>query len=93
MGILSTYVLINSGTDYRIHNFFDEKGYSPVFDPAVGIGYLMPAVLSGGIYFYGKIKNSSGETAAGSAALQAALVSLTFSTLLKAFTGRPNPDP
>jgi membrane-associated phospholipid phosphatase len=90
-GIASTYILINSGLDYKIHNYFVQNGYSPFFDPAVGIGYLMPVVLGGGLYLYGELDNKSKETAAGSAVVQAGLISVAYSTLLKAFTGRSNP--
>jgi len=92
-GILSTYLLINSGIDYKVHNFFASNGYSSIFDPAVGAGYIIPAALGGGLYFYGNFKNEEKLKAAGSAVIQAALISLTFSTVLKTFTGRPNPDP
>jgi hypothetical protein len=92
-GILSTYILINSGIDYRVHNFFAGNGCNSFFDPAVGAGYIMPAVLGGGLYFYGNFKNDEKIKTAGSAVIQAALISLAFSTVLKAFTGRPGPDP
>jgi hypothetical protein len=75
-----------------MHNHFAKNGYSPFFDPAVGIGYLMPVVLGGGLYLYGELEDKPRESAAGSAVVQAGLISVAYSTLLKAFTGRPNPD-
>ncbi|MFO7445718.1 MAG: phosphatase PAP2 family protein [Ignavibacteriaceae bacterium] len=92
-GILSTYALIHTGTDNQVHNYFAENGYSSFFDPAVGMGYLVPVILGGGIYLYGETQNSSKEKAAGSAVIQAVLISAVYSSLLKAVTGRPNPSP
>jgi membrane-associated phospholipid phosphatase len=93
-GLASTYVIINSGIDYKIHNYFFEHNfeYNSFATPAVYIGYLAPVIIGGGLFGYGKIKNDSKIVAAGSAALQAALISTVYISLLKAITGRPNPD-
>lgn len=93
-GFASTYFIIQSGIDYKVHNYFynHNNDFNSIATPAVYIGYLAPIVIGGGIYTYGKIKNDNKVIAAGSAAIQAALISVVYTSLLKAITGRPNPD-
>jgi len=92
-GVLTTYMLIQSGTDTGIHDYFVEKGYSAFFDPAVAMGYVMPVCLGAGLYLYGDLEKLKREKSAGSAVLQAGFISLAYTSILKAVSGRPNPDP
>ncbi len=90
----STYLLIQTNIDYEVQNYFSKDNNFQTFaGPAAWTGYIAPVVLSVGIYFFGKYKNDNEIIAAGSAVIQASLVSVTYSSLLKAITGRPGPDP
>jgi membrane-associated phospholipid phosphatase len=92
--IVSTYLIIQSNTDYEVNKYFSEnQNLRVVSDPAAWVGYILPAALCGSIYSIGKLKNDNELTYAGCAAIQATLLSVAYSSLLKAFTGRPNPDP
>lgn len=91
---LTTIILISTDVDYNVHNYFSEnRQYSAWTDPAVGLGYTMPVLLGGGLYLYGKSSGRSEIAGAGCAVLQASLVTVAYVSLLKAVTGRPNPDP
>ena len=93
-GIAATYVLIKSNIDYNVHNYFSQNIH--IYDapsiPAVYIGYTFPVILGIGMYSTGLLKNNPKTTAAGCAVLQASLLAFSENCILKAFTGRPNPD-
>ncbi len=94
-GVASTYLIIESGADYRVHNYFarNKKTYNAASLPAVYIGYIAPLALGGTIYSIGLFGDDQKSLEAGSAVLQAGLITLCYTSILKAFTGRPNPDP
>lgn len=91
--IASTYFLSQSGIDYKVHEYFaDNKQFDAFSSPAAILGYILPTALSSGMYLYGKATGDNELTAAGSAAAQATIVSVVYSTILKAVTGRPGPN-
>jgi len=93
-GILSTYAIANSGIDYEVYKYFSKKDdKTSIFAKTPRVGFYMPMLVGGGLYAYGNIADSKRETAAGSAVLQASLLGLSYSTLLKSITGRPHPAP
>lgn len=87
-------IIIKSGLDYKVHNYFSENksNYNSSSIPAVYIGYTVPAGLGGFLYFSGLYNNNPKSAAAGCAVLQASLLAWAETSLLKAFTGRQNPD-
>ena len=86
--IAATYVLVHGNADYRVHKYFSEhREIDPYTVPAVYMGYTLPLLIGGGLYLSG----SSETAAAGCAVLQASGIAVAYSSLLKAFTGRPNP--
>jgi membrane-associated phospholipid phosphatase len=92
-GVASTYILVKTDTDYRVHNYFAaRRGRYAVFEPAIYIGYMAPAVLGGGLYATGLAADDVRTSAAGCAVIQSTMLAVTYSSLLKVFTGRPNPD-
>jgi hypothetical protein len=93
-GILGTGLIISTGVDKEVHNYFvRNNGIDKYTIPGVYGGYVMPVALCGGLLAYGYLENSSREKSAASAAIQACLISLIYSSTLKFFTGRPNPEP
>ncbi len=94
VALASTYAIIESGADYRAHNYFarNKKAYDAASLPAVYIGYIAPLALGGVMYSIGLFGEDPESLGAGSAILQASLIALCYSSVLKAFTGRPNPD-
>jgi hypothetical protein len=93
-GLTSTYIIIGTGIDYKVHNYFVKNTqFEPYSVPAVYAGYVFPILLGGGLLAYGELKNSSREKTAASAVIQASLISLVYSSALKFITGRPNPEP
>jgi hypothetical protein len=93
-GVAATYGIIKSGMDYKIHNYFSQNRefYYTASTPAVYIGYTVPVCLGVGLYATGLINDNSKTAAAGCAVLQASLIAFSENCVLKAFTGRPNPD-
>jgi membrane-associated phospholipid phosphatase len=94
IGILSTFIIVQSDIDYKVHAFFNKHTEAgSLASPAARMGMIVPVVLGSGLYLTANLFNQGKEIAAGSAILQASLVSLTYSWALKAFTGRPGPHP
>jgi membrane-associated phospholipid phosphatase len=92
--IATTYSLVQTDMDYRAFRYFaSHPEYDKYSTPAVYAGYLVPVFLGGGMWLYGLADEDSRALAAGSAVLQATLISTVYIGLLKAITGRPNPDP
>jgi membrane-associated phospholipid phosphatase len=92
-GIGATYLLISQDVDYRVHVFFNENSrLENRFFPVGLIGALGPVGIGAGLYFYGKRTSKEEITGAGCAVLQSSLITFTAISLMKAITGRPNPD-
>lgn len=92
-GIGATALIIRTGTDYRVQRFFNEReALSNAFIPVALTGFLGPVGLSLGSYYYGKRKGDAETFGAGCALIQANAISFAYTSLIKAVTGRPNPD-
>jgi hypothetical protein len=93
-GIAATYGIIKSDLDYNLHNYFykNESKYNAYSVPAVYIGYFSPLLLGGGMYITGLASDNTKTAAAGCAVLQASLLAISEMSILKAITGRQNPD-
>lgn len=93
-GAGATWGMVESGVDYRVHSFFRGKQSLQYFLLPVGAtGALGPLALGGYLYFKGSGNSDMETLGAGCAVLQANLITFTYISLLKAVTGRPNPDP
>ncbi len=92
--VAGTFLIIQSGLDYRVHNFFVRNtGFEKYSQTGVRIGSKLPALLSAGLLGWGLVYPSSRTIAAGSAVLQSFLLAAATTGVLKALTGRPGPDP
>ncbi len=88
----STFLLVSSGADWSAHKYFNNNdAYEKIFSPVAWTGYIFPAVLSGGYYLFGLFGNNNRAITAGSAMIQSLLISITYNSFLKAFTGRTDP--
>jgi membrane-associated phospholipid phosphatase len=93
--ITSTYLIVESDADYNVHDFFSRNinTYDKYTTAALWGGYIAPLAVGGGLYLWGRQTDDYKLYTAGCAALQAAGIAQLTVTVLKAFTGRPNPDP
>jgi len=93
-GAGATWGIIDIGADYRVHTYFRGKPTLQYFFLPVGVtGSLGPLAVGGYLYFKGKGETDTETLGAGCAVLQANMITFTYISLLKAATGRPNPDP
>ncbi len=92
-GIASTIVIVATNTDYNVHKFFnDHEQYGEAAMPIIRAGMFIPFVTGGSLFAYGKFGKDDRAVAASFAVLQSSLVAFLYNSLLKAVTGRPNPD-
>jgi membrane-associated phospholipid phosphatase len=92
-GVASTFLLVTSNTDYEIHKYFNEhQQYGDAARPVIRMATYFPFVIGGSLYAYGKIKHDNEALGASFAVFQSSLIALSYNSLLKAITGRPNPD-
>jgi membrane-associated phospholipid phosphatase len=91
--VAATGLLIFTDADYRVHAFFyRHPGADNWFFPVAVAGGLGPVVTGSWFYFSGKHASCPRLAGVGCAVLQASLINITYVSLLKAVTGRPNPD-
>jgi membrane-associated phospholipid phosphatase len=92
-GVASTWAIIETGADYRVEQYFyNHEALGNALSPVALTGFVGPVGLSLGFYFYGKRRPDTDLYGAGCALIQANAVSFAYNSLLKAMTGRPNPD-
>jgi membrane-associated phospholipid phosphatase len=92
-GVASTVLLVTTNTDYYVHKFFyDHPDYGNAAIPVIRNALYIPFVTGGSLYAYGKLNKDDRAVAASFAVLQSSLVAFLYNSLLKAVTGRPNPD-
>lgn len=92
--VAGTLLIIESGLDRQVHNFFVRNTFFENYSHyAVRWGSLFPVILGGSLFGSGLIGGSSQLASAGGAVLQASLLALCTTTILKAVTGRPGPEP
>ncbi len=93
-GIGATPLMVQSGMDTDLHNFFARhQGFEPYSAPGVYGGYIAPVLLASSFYGVGILGKSQREMDTANALVQATLLAVSYQTLLKAVTGRPPPDP
>ncbi len=93
-GAGSTYILMTQDVDYRIHTYFSKnKSLTTWFLPVGLTGALGPFGVSAYLYHAGKSRSNIKMMGAGCAVFQSTTITLLYVTLLKFFTGRPNPEP
>jgi membrane-associated phospholipid phosphatase len=92
--VAGTLLIVQSGLDKNVHNYFARRpSFGTISWPGVVTGSIFPVILGGGLYLSGRSGNSRELTSAGSAVLQASLLAVSYSTFLKALTGRAHPEP
>ncbi|MGE5458236.1 MAG: phosphatase PAP2 family protein [Methanococcaceae archaeon] len=92
-GITSTVLLVASSSDYHVHKFFNEhEQYGMAARPVIRVATYFPFVIGGSLYAYGKLNKDHQAVGASFAVLQSTVLAFTYNSLLKALTGRPNPN-
>jgi membrane-associated phospholipid phosphatase len=92
-GVASTVLIVTTNTDYHVHKFFyDHPGFGEAARPIIYAGMFIPFATGGSLFAYGKFGKDDRAVAASFAVLQSSLVAFLYNSLLKAITGRPNPD-
>ncbi len=90
----STYGLVESGADYETEHFFNQHpDLSAAFFPVAITGMIGPVGLSAFSYYRGWSKKDRPLLGAGCALMQANTIAFVYTSLLKAATGRPYPNP
>lgn len=85
-----TPVLVRTGVDAKVHTAFKETDVN-WFLPAVSAGYLLP-FISIPMYAEGNAEKNKRLMGAAVAVAQTSIITLSYVSLLKSFTGRPAPD-
>lgn len=92
-GVASTVLIVTTNTDYYVHEFFYEhEQYGNAAMPIIRAALYIPIVTGGSLFVYGKLKRDDRAVGASFAVIQSSLVAFVYNSLLKAVTGRPNPD-
>ena len=93
-GVASTGLIVTTNTDYKVNKFFyKHEELGNIASPITRIGFYLPFVVGGSLFAYGKLKSDDEVLGASFAVLQSSMIALAYNSLLKAITGRPNPDP
>ncbi len=92
-GIALTSILVTQNVDYKVEHFFNQNPiYGQWARPILVTGQLLPFIVGGGLYAYGKLDRNDEFVGASFAVLQASLIEFLYNSTLKAITGRPGPD-
>jgi membrane-associated phospholipid phosphatase len=92
-GVAATAVLVTSDADYYVHKYFNEhEEYGNATSPVIHYATYFPFVIGGSLFVYGKLKKDDEAVGASYSVIQASIIAFGYNTLLKAITGRPNPD-
>lgn len=89
--IAVTPMLIYSGADAKVHQAF-AGNRSDFFRPGDILGYSAPFLLPLPLYVSGRITHNKRTQGAAFALVQSGIIALSTISILKALTGRPNPD-
>jgi membrane-associated phospholipid phosphatase len=90
--VVATGVMAFSGADHAIRVGVERNLAAPAYgDAAVYTGYILPAIVAPAIYVTGLAVRDPKTAGAGSAAVQALVVTLVTTGVLKIATGRPYP--
>ena len=92
-GAASTAILVTSGTDYYIENYFHEhEEFGNATVPVIRAAMYFPFVVGGSLFLYGKLHKDDEAVGASYAVFQSSVIALGYNILLKGITGRPGPD-
>ncbi len=92
-GIASTAVIVTTETDFHIQKYFNEhEEYGSYSLTIIRFAQYFPVVVGGSLFAYGKLNKDEEAIGASYAVLQSTIIAFGYNTLLKAITGRPNPD-
>lgn len=92
-GIASIAVIASTDIDYHVHKYFIElEEYDNLSRPIIRFAQYFSFVIGGSLFAYGKLNNDKEAVGASYAVLQSTIIALGYNTLLKAITGRPNPN-
>jgi membrane-associated phospholipid phosphatase len=87
-----TATMARSGADHSLRVEVQDHLASPwIGDTAYYAGYVLPAVLAPGLYLFGVAARDPQLAGAGSAAVQALVITVVATGALKLVTGRPFP--
>ncbi len=92
IAILSTYIIVVSGFDFKYFLFFKDSRLSYILFSAAIVGGLFPILIPIIILIYGKIRKNIALLNTGFALGQAAILGAFISSFYKMFTGRAHPD-
>ena len=90
--IAVTFAIVETGTDWNYLLWVRDPHLNKMFFPAVIIGAFVPVSLPLFLIVVGSLFNTPKTAVVGWALGQAALIGSICSSLLKAFTGRLQPD-
>lgn len=91
-GFAASAIIIPSGLDAKVHDFF-EKDRNQFAYPGVYLGSGMGALFTAvPLYAVGYINDDFEAIGAAAAVVQATVITLATTTVLKAITGRAKPD-
>ena len=91
-GAALTPLIIKTGLDADVNDTFNNREIYPLRFPGVVVGYAAPFVLGLPLFIHGEVKENNESLRASYAVLQSTVITLSYVSLLKALTGRPNPD-
>lgn len=91
-GAALTPLIIKSGLDADVNDTFDNREIYPLRFPGVIAGYVAPFALGLPFYIHGEMNNNTESIRASYAVLHSTIITLTYVSLLKSLTGRPNPN-
>lgn len=86
-----TPLLIASGADAKVHTAFQGND-NEYFAPGDAAGYLGPFVLGVPLYTVGKLQHDNETLGAAYTVAQTSVITLSTVSILKAITGRREPD-
>jgi membrane-associated phospholipid phosphatase len=92
-GAATTAAIISTDLDYHIHKYFNNhEEFGNASRPIIRFAQYFPFVIGGSLFIYGKLNKDNEAVGASYAVLQSTIIAFGYNTLLKAITGRPNPD-
>lgn len=91
-GAALTPLIIKSGLDADVNDEFNNREIYPLRFPGVIVGYVAPFALGVPFFIHGEMKSNHESLRASYAVLHSTIITLTYVSLLKALTGRRNPD-
>lgn len=91
-GAALTPLIIKSGLDEEVNDSFNNREIYPLRFPGVVAGYVAPFALGVPFFVHGEMNSNNESLRASYAVLHSTIITLTYVSLLKALTGRPNPD-